>query len=232
MQRYEAILFDFDGVLVDSEPVHYACWTEILSGYGLHLDWEFYCRECIGIADREMLARLRTQREPPIPLEKLLAEYPRKKAMFRERMLASDPVASGIRELLSSLRDEYRLAVVTSSGRTEVEPILAAAGVHGHFAAAVYAGDVGNKKPAPDPYLEAARRLGVTRALVVEDSDAGVTSGRAAGFEVLRVNSASEVPDAVRAALHRHAVTGPRNGARGLKTERSGSEPGSARRPD
>jgi beta-phosphoglucomutase len=203
VSRYEAILFDFDGVLVDSEPVHYACWTEILSDYNLHLDWDFYCRECIGVADREMLARLRLQRDPPIPLESLLAEYPRKKNMFRDRMLAVDPVGTSVRELLSGLHDEYRLGVVTSSGRTEVEPILTAAGIHEHFDAAVYGGDVRNKKPAPDPYLEAARRLGITRALVVEDSEAGVASARAAGFDVLRVRSADEVPVAVRQALSR-----------------------------
>jgi HAD superfamily hydrolase (TIGR01509 family) len=207
-ERYEAVLFDFDGVVVDSEPVHYACWTEILSDYGLILDWDFYCRECIGVADREMLARLRTQRNPPIPLEQLIGEYPRKKQMFRERMLAGDHVSAAIRELLADLRDAgYRLAVVTSSGKPEVEPILAAAGILDYFGAAVYARDVPRLKPAPDPYLEAARRLGVRRALVVEDSDAGEASGRAAGFDVLRVASSSEVVDAVRRRVDLSAAT-------------------------
>jgi beta-phosphoglucomutase len=201
VQRYEAILFDFDGVLVDSEPVHYACWTEILAEHDLQLDWDTYCRECIGVADREMLGRLCAQRDPPIPLERLLAEYPRKKQMFRERMLAADAVAAETRELLEGLREKHRLAVVTSSGRAEVEPILAAAGILDRFQAAVYSRDVERLKPAPDPYLEAARRLDVRRALVVEDSDAGEASGRAAGFDVLRVKTAADVPDAVRAAV-------------------------------
>ncbi len=61
--------------------------------------------------------------------------------------------------------------------------------------------EVERLKPAPDPYLLAARKLGVDRALVVEDSDAGEQSGRAAGFDVVRVRSASEVPSRVRAAL-------------------------------
>ena len=203
-QPYEAILFDFDGVLVDSEPVHYACWTEILSEYGLHLDWEFYCRECIGVADREMLARLCGRHEPPIPVEHLIAQYPRKKQMFRERMLAAGAVADGVPELLAHLRHDFRLAVVSSSGRTEVEPILSAAGILGHFDTTVCGHDVPNLKPAPDPYLEAARRLRVSRALVVEDSDAGVASGRAAGFEVLRIASASELAEALGNALRNH----------------------------
>jgi len=56
--RYEAILFDFDGVLVDSEPVHCQCWQEILKPYGLTLDWKTYCEHGIGAADRLLLARL------------------------------------------------------------------------------------------------------------------------------------------------------------------------------
>lgn len=209
MGDYEAILFDFDGVLVDSEPVHYACWAEILADHGLQLDWDTYCRECIGVADREMLGRLCAQREPSLQLERLIAEYPRKKAMFRERMLSGNAVAAEVRELLTSLRDSYRLAVVTSSGRTEVEPILTAARILDCFHAAVYGRDVENLKPAPDPYLEAARRLGVQRPLVVEDSDAGVASARAAGFDVLRVRTVAEVPAAVRAAVKNGKSAGP-----------------------
>ncbi len=56
MSRYEAILFDFDGVLVDSEPVHFVCWQELLQPFGLTLDWQTYCEQGIGVSDRAMLA--------------------------------------------------------------------------------------------------------------------------------------------------------------------------------
>jgi HAD superfamily hydrolase (TIGR01509 family) len=200
MSRYEAILFDFDGVLVDSEPVHFVCWQEILKPFGLPLDWKTYSEQGIGVSDRAMLAMLCKQTDPPLDIELLAAEYPRKKEMFRSRMLASSPVSQSVIELLEALSG-YKLAVVTSSGRNEVEPILEAAGVRARFEAAVFGGDVKNLKPAPDPYRLAVERLGITKALVIEDSEAGVASGYAAGLDVLRVANQEEMPGLVRACL-------------------------------
>src|SRR4051794_30910022 len=132
MSKYEAILFDFDGVLVDSEPVHFDCWQEILGPFGLTLDWKTYCEQGIGVSDRAMLSMLCKQSDPPLDIELLAAEYPRKKLMFRDRMLANPAVSRSVLDLLDNLSG-YKLAVVTSSGRTEVEPILQAAGVLSRF---------------------------------------------------------------------------------------------------
>lgn len=195
--RYEAILFDFDGVLADSEPVHFECWQEILRGYGLHLDWETYSRHGIGVSDRELMSLMCRRADPPLDVERLIAEYPRKKEMFRTRMLERQPFPADVLELLPQLQ-AYRLAVVTSSGQGEVEPVLVKAGLHGFFDAAVYGGDVKQHKPAPDPYLLAMERLEVRRALAVEDSDAGEASARAAGVDVLRVRSPQEMPALLR----------------------------------
>ena len=191
MGRYEAVLFDFDGVLVDSEPVHYECWREVLGPFGIRLEWDDYCRSCIGVADREMIEMLCRLCGRPDLFDAVWAEYPRKKELFRGRMAEHVPMPAETREAVLAL-EGYRLAVVSSSGRTEVEPSLVLAGVRPAFAAVVTREDVARLKPAPDPYWKAAELLGVRRALVVEDSDAGVESGRAAGFDVLRVGSAAE----------------------------------------
>jgi HAD superfamily hydrolase (TIGR01509 family) len=90
---------------------------------------------------------------------------------------------------------------VSSSNRTEVEPTLIRFGIRDYFGALVCGWEAPKLKPAPDPYLKAAELLGVTRALVVEDSAAGEQSGRAAGFDVVRVANSSEVAAQVRAAL-------------------------------
>ena len=200
MPGYEAVLFDFDGVLVDSEPVHHACWAEVVRPFGVDLDWTSYSRDCIGVADRAMIETLCAKRDPPVPFDLLWAEYPRKKQLFRARMCSADAVSREVRDLLQVL-GSYRLAVVTSSGRSEVEPILAAAGILQLLETVVYGEDVQRLKPAPDPYLLAAARLGVKRALVVEDSAAGVASGRAAGFEVFVVDTAARMPERLRAHL-------------------------------
>jgi HAD superfamily hydrolase (TIGR01509 family) len=202
MAAYEAILFDFDGVLADSEPVHFACWSEILQPHGVSVDWEDYRKACVGLAEIPTAEWLCRQADPPLDFNRLWAEYPRKQELFRRRMIADPPVSRNISEFLKSLNG-YKLAVVSSSRRAEIEPGLEAGGIRRLFQAVVCGDDVESHKPAPDPYLFAARLLGVRAALVVEDSDAGVASGRAAGFDVLRVGSAAETPAAVLAQLNK-----------------------------
>jgi beta-phosphoglucomutase len=206
--RYEAILFDFDGVLVDSEPVHFECWQEILQTFDMHLDWETYRTHGIGVPDRDFMSMVCQHAGRPLEVDRLLAEYPRKKELFLSRMLERQSFPAGVLNLLPQLHD-YQLAVVTSSGQSEVEPILRDAGIHGFFHTVVYGGDVKKLKPAPDPYLLAVQKLGVQTALVVEDSDAGEASARAAGLDVLRVRSPEEMPELLRDRLN-DSVTEPR----------------------
>jgi beta-phosphoglucomutase len=198
--QYEAILFDFDGVLVDSEPVHCECWQEILKPYGLKLDWKTYCEHGIGAADRLLLARLCKQVSPPVDLERLIAEYPRKRELFQTRMLEREAFSADVIGLIPQLND-YQLAVVTSSGQAEVESILIRAGIREYFRVAIFGGDVKRHKPDPEPYLLAIEKLGVQKALVVEDSDAGVASATAAGLDVLRIHKPSDMPATLRAHL-------------------------------
>ena len=192
-EPFDAVIFDFDGVLVDSEPVHYQCWVEILSGHGATLDWETYEANCIGVSDRAMLEMLCQKSATPLDLDRLWSDYPRKKELFRERMSSTEAVAFEVRKLIDDLRPVYKLAVVTSSGRREVEPILENAGILHKLDTVVYGSDVKNLKPAPDPYLLAVERLGTRNALAIEDSQAGIASARAAGLEVLELRRQSEL---------------------------------------
>lgn len=201
MPCYEAILFDFDGVLVDSEPVHFDCWNEVLRPYGIEMPWSVYAEHGIGISDRQMLTFLARQCTPPPDVEQLFTEYPRKKAMFRDRMLSVYHIEPDILSYIETLHGPYKTAVVTSSGRTEVEPILETSKLLAHLDTCVYGGDVQRLKPAPDPYLLAASRLNITRALVVEDSAAGQAAGWAAGFDVLRIAAQSELLPRLRERL-------------------------------
>ena len=200
---YDAILFDFDGVLVDSEPLHYRCWRELLAPFGFDLDWETYAATCIGIPDRLMLAEFSSRAKPPVALEDLLAVYPAKRERFRQLIDEDLPFFQDCGKFLSSLRS-YKLGVVSSSGRSEIEPALERAGIRRHFDLLVCGGDVSNHKPHPEPYILAAKTLCARAPLVVEDSDAGEQSARAAGFDVVRVTSPEEVPAAVLVRLGRN----------------------------
>jgi beta-phosphoglucomutase len=197
MPEFEAILFDFDGVLLDSEPGHCACWAEVLAPVGVALEWEFYREHCIGVDDREMLRMLATRSDPPRDWGELWALYPAKKELFRARMAVSPLFEPSLDGFLGRLHGVYKLAVVSSSSTTEIAPILVAGGIRQHFDTLVGGEDVKHHKPAPDPYLLASERLGVRAALVVEDSEAGIASGRAAGFEVLAVKGPADLQERV-----------------------------------
>lgn len=192
MPEPQAIFFDFDGVLLDTEPVHCACWAEMLATIRLTLKWEYYRDHYIGIDDRDMLRDIARQANPPRDWETLWALYPAKKALFQARMTKPgfEPLLVAA---LPELRRSYKLAVVSSSACAEIEPLLVAGGVRDRFDTVVGGDSVRCQKPAPEPYLLAAERLGVTSALVLEDSAAGIASGRAAGFEVLPVRHPSDV---------------------------------------
>jgi beta-phosphoglucomutase len=188
--KFDSILFDFDGVLADTEPIHYECWLEILAPFGIQPTWDYYQRECIGISDRLMVERIST----PSLFDLIWPKYADKQALFRHKLTLKSPFLTQTTALISDLSPHYKLAVVSSSGRTEVEPPLIRAGIRDHFQAMVCGREAGDLKPSPDPYLHAAELLGARNPLVVEDSEAGEASGRAAGFQVLRVTSADSVP--------------------------------------
>jgi len=198
---FDALLFDFDGVLADTEPLHFACWNEVLRPFGIQVRWDFYQSECISVTDRLMIERLTAGQTPPVPFEEVYSQYPRKRELFRARMADKPPFPQDNIELIIELSKHLQLAVVSSSGRSEIEPALDAAGIRPYFHSLVCGKEAPNQKPAPDPYLRAAQLLGAESPLVVEDSEAGVASGRAAGFEVLRVSSPQAMAREVRARL-------------------------------
>lgn len=88
----------------------------------------------------------------------------------------------------------WRLGLVTSAERGDVEPVLRAANIQDCFEACVFRGDVTRHKPAPDPYLAIAARMSITTGIVFEDSDAGIASALAAGFQAIRVADPESLP--------------------------------------
>ncbi len=216
---YDAILFDFDGVLVDTEPLHFECWKQILATVHIPLDWPTYQANCIGIADRALLdffASLpRGSEEPILSRDRegavvsapnalteadWQAKYGEKKRMYSRELARRSLFTPEIVDLIHSLNG-YRLAIVSSSPLRDVEAPLEAAGLRHRFHALVCGDQVYNLKPDPEPYLRAANLLASQSPLVVEDSDAGVSSATAAGFDFVRVRHSSETPDALRRAL-------------------------------
>ncbi len=198
MPSFDSILFDFDGVLMDSEPVHFACWREVLLPLGVSLEWDYYLGHCVGIDDKLMLQSLAGEARD---WRELWAQYPAKKELFCSRMLAAPAFPDGLAALLEDLGAAYRLAIVSSSSSSEIEPLVERAGLRQYFATIVGGDSVTRHKPAPEPYLLAAERLQARAPLVIEDSAAGAASGRAAGFAVLEIRHPTELESALRARL-------------------------------
>ena len=166
------------------------------------MDWETYQRQCIGVSDRTMIERLAAHHTPPLDFETLWAIYPSKRDALRERLMTDPQVfLPATLDLVRALAKHLPLAVVSSSARNEVEPPLVNVGVGDCFETMVCGHESPRLKPAPHPYLRAAEILGIKRALVVEDSEAGETSGRAAGFDVLRISHPGEVAGKVMERL-------------------------------
>jgi len=201
LNNYDAILFDFDGVLLDSEPVHFACWSEALATLGMKIGWEDYARLCIGLSERATVEVFAGLQQPPASPEVVWERYPYKRELFAQRMAETPPFVPGLGGFLASLAPAYKLAVVSSSSRREIEPLLEREGLRGWFGAVVTAEDVTAHKPAPDPYLLAARLLGIASPLVVEDSESGMESARRANFDAVRIPAASRTIELVRARL-------------------------------
>ncbi|MCW5963573.1 MAG: HAD family phosphatase [Bryobacterales bacterium] len=198
----EAVLFDFDGVLVDSEPIHFAAWQEALAPFGVALPVDPYYTRFIGLEDRAAIRMLAAEQVPPREFDELWPAFQVKKHIFNERFEKAPQVVDKTRDVIAELSAAgYRLGVVTSSSVQEVDPILVRNGIRQYMQTCVFAEDVARKKPHPEPYLTAKHRLGVERALVLEDSHAGMESAQASGCEVIRVTEVGEVAGLLRARL-------------------------------
>ena len=199
--KYDGLLFDFDGVVVESEPIHFKCWLELLVPLGINPTWEWFAANCVGIADTELFDTIAAL-NPSANGDQVGAVYPAKTALYRETMRVKPPFAPGIHRLLKDLTlAGLPHGLVTSSSQEEVIPILQVGGLN--FNPRIFRDDVTYRKPHPEPYLKAAAALGGRRILAIEDSEHGANSARAAGLDVLKIANAQELDAKLRLALIR-----------------------------
>jgi HAD superfamily hydrolase (TIGR01509 family) len=195
----EAVVFDLDGVLIQSEEV----WDEIRGGHvrehggrwdaevqravmGMSsLEWSRYLHDVAGVPD-----------DPQTINDEIVAGMLR---AFEERL----PLVDGAVATVERLAARYRLALASSSNRALIDTVLDVAGLARYFEAAVSSEEVARGKPAPDVYVEAARRLGVEPAhcAAVEDSHAGIRAAKAAGMRVIAIPNPAYPPDAESLSL-------------------------------
>jgi HAD superfamily hydrolase (TIGR01509 family) len=179
------LVFDYDGVIADTEPLHWKSWAALLSRYDIPFGWEEYCKIGLGVDDARICEAL-GGKAPSVGAAELLRHNPERKRMVREWSLTDGPIPQETINLLRTLSD-YRIGLVTSSERSEVEPILRAVQIYDIFDGMVFGEDAAELKPSPAPYLLIARKLGVKSGIAFEDSVPGVESARSAGFNAVRI---------------------------------------------
>ena len=189
--RISAVLFDHDGTLVDSEPTHFQIWQKVLAPYGVALSEKQYKDYYAGVPTAanavDMVSRFAIN-EVPATLADAKNSATR---TFLSRSAFS--LMPGVKEVLSLLRSEgLRLAIVTGAGRNGVEATLRAHSLHDFFETVVSGDDVRQSKPAPDCYLLAIERLGLSpsECIAIEDTEHGVNAATSAGITCLAVPTA------------------------------------------
>lgn len=195
----EALVFDYDGVIADTEPLHWKSWAALLSRYGIQLEWEEYCRIGRGVSDEKLFEYFGAQMGLA-DADAFSRQNRERKRMVREWSLARSPIPGETIALLKTLSD-YPVGLVTSSERAEVDPILRAAEVYERFDAMVFGGEPAAPKPSPAPYLLIAERLGVKTGIAFEDSESGLTSARSAGFRAVKVARPDDLERIVKQSI-------------------------------
>ena len=203
-----AVVFDLDGVLVDSEHVWDAAREELARERGGR--WhEGAQRDMMGLSSKEWSRYMHETIGVPDPPEEISAEVVRRlERIYREHL----PLIEGAAEAVERLAARWPLGVASSSNRPIIDLVLELSGLAKFFSVTVSSEEVPRGKPAPDVYLEAAKRLGVDPAAcaAIEDSHNGILSAKAAGMRVIAIPNRRYPPaedalaaaDAVLASIH------------------------------
>jgi len=187
--NFKAYLFDCDGTIADSMPLHYVAWKATLSEWKCEFDEDLFY-SWGGMPVQQIISTLNKLHGLAMPVE-VVAE--RKEAMYLEFL----PKLQAVPEVLEHVHASHGqipFAVVSGGGRDVVSASLQALGILDRFSALVCAEDYTNGKPHPEPFLTAAERLGVAPedCLVFEDTDMGIQAATAAGMASVKVPSVQE----------------------------------------
>jgi beta-phosphoglucomutase len=194
-----ALIFDFNGIIVDDEPIHFELFKQVLAEEGIKLTEADYYARYLGFDDRGAFTAAYREHGRSLD-EKLLARLIDRKTIYYQSEIRSKVrIFPGVEKLVTTLVPVLPLAVASGALRQEIETILSAAGLLKHFAVIISAEDVDHGKPEPEIFLKALARLNAqvedghpidaADCLVIEDSKEGIRGARQAGMKCLAVSN-------------------------------------------
>jgi len=199
-----AIIFDFDGVIADTEPLHFESLRRTLADIEIMLTEQDYYANYLGFDDRGcILEALRINRHPIVPslIEELMAK---KAAAYLTSIKDHLVIFPGVREFIEAAAATYPIAIASGALRPEIELVLEEIGIRKAFVHITSAEDVTCGKPNPEPFLQALAGLNRHQStapispdscLVIEDSLPGIRAAKAAGMKVLAVANTHTIQD-------------------------------------
>jgi len=187
----QAIVFDFDGVLSDSEPLHLAAYQEVLGAIDVTLTRDEYYAHLLGYSDEDVF-RLLGEQHGWNWNGGQIADLITKKSEIFDRMVASGAVLyRSAPACIERLAARYPLGIASGALRHEIHTVLTGAHLAHHFRFIVGAGDTPHSKPAPDPYVRAAELHGMepSACVAIEDSRWGIESAKSAGMKCVGITN-------------------------------------------
>lgn len=213
----QAIIFDFDGVVADNEPIHFAMFRQVLAEIGLPLTEEDYYAKYLGFDDKGCFAAVLAAHGRPAPAATIRDLVERKAQAYLAYIRDHLVIFPGVTQLVREAAARYPLAIASGALRHEIEFILEQAGIRKEFGHITSSEDVRQGKPDPEGYLHALAALNAGRrtgrppieagnCLVIEDSIPGIRAGHAAGMKVLAVANTHTLQDLHEADVVTHSL--------------------------
>ena len=216
--RLKAVIFDFDGVIADTEPIHLSAFQLTLGGLGIPLTEEDYYAGYLAYDDKTFFKRFLNDRDYEYE-EALIAELIERKTGHYDNLIEGNiEILPGVRGFIDKIAGKYRIAIGSGAMMGEIVDILEFAGIRGFFEVIVGAEDIENCKPAPDVYLEVIKRLNASASasekisadecLVIEDSVSGIKAALSAGMKCLAVTNSYSADELSHAHMVRDSLGG------------------------
>lgn len=204
-----AVIFDFNGIIVDDEPIHFELFQKVLGNEGIGLTEETYYARYLGFDDRGAFMAAYREERRPLDEAELSRLIHRKALYYQEAIRNKVTIFPGVKTLVPALAQSLPLAVASGALRHEIEAILSTAGLLNYFGAIIAAEDVKQGKPEPEIFLQALEKLNAqledghpidaADCIVIEDSKEGIRGARRAGMKCLAVANSHAAEQLVEA---------------------------------